>query len=104
MGEVEQQHDGVAPLLEPAVLVSDNCERCRGTGFLVPTGKALFDLAPWDGRDPAASDVPNSTVPCPDCGGTGRLVREVALSEFVQMAGESMSRYRAPSPSELRGG
>lgn len=102
----EQQHEGMAPLLEPAVLVADNCERCRGTAFVVKVGApdGLVSQEPWAGRDPLASDVPKNTEPCPDCNGQGRTLREVPLSEFVQMAGAVMQRFQAPSPSELRRG
>lgn len=101
------QHEGSAPLMEPAVLVVTNCEGCRGTGFVVkrPGDKGdPFVYVPWEGRDPLAADVPNNTVPHEDCDGSGRVVREVLLSEFVQMAGAVTSRYSAPSPSEVRGG
>jgi hypothetical protein len=98
----ERQHDGVAPLLEPAVIVVDNCEGCRGTGYRV--SRAGGSDAPWDGRDPVATDVPNNTVPHEDCDGSGRVAREVPLSEFVEMAAGVTLRYQAPSPSEVRRG
>jgi hypothetical protein len=104
-----RQHDGVAPLMEPAVLLVTNCEGCRGTGYLV--SRVGGHDAPWDGRDSLTTDVPNNTVPHteehdPDghCDGSGRVVREVLLSEFVQMAGAVTFRYSAPSPSEVRSG
>lgn len=106
-----RQHDGVAPLMEPAVLLVTNCEGCRGTGFVVKRdpdasvgpGEDPND-PPWAGRDPLATDVPNNTVPHEDCDGSGRVVQEVLLSEFVQMAGAITFRYSAPSPSEVRRG
>jgi hypothetical protein len=105
--EGERQHDGVAPLLEPAVLVVTNCEGCRGTGFVVmQAGRGIVREGepPWDGRDPLAADVPKQTVPHEDCDGSGRVVQEMLLSEFVQLAGGVTFRYSAPSPSEVRGG
>ena len=99
--EGSEQAEGHAPLLEAAVLVSENCPSCRGTGYRVlRTGG---HDAPWSGRDPLASDVPKNTGPCADCEGSGRTVREVPVSEFAQLAQQSLRPPRVPSPSELRG-
>jgi hypothetical protein len=101
MSDGSDQVDGHAPLLEPAVLVSENCEPCRGTGYrVVRTGGSD---APWEGQDLTVPDVPNNTVPCEDCDSAGRQVREVPLSEFVQLAAQIGVGPRVPSPSELRG-
>lgn len=108
MGSVQEQlqHEGHAPLLEPAVLVSENCPDCRGTGFKVVTGLAAE--TPWAKQDRDAQDVPRSTTPCGRCEGAGREVREVPLSELMQLLSQSQEQARqaarVASPSELRGG
>lgn len=103
-GNEQQQHDGVAPLLEPAVLVVTNCGgKCRGTGFVV-TKPGGGTEAPWELRDPLATDMPNHTEPCPTCDGSGRVVSEMLLSEFVELIGSKSLRLSAPSPSEVRRG
>jgi hypothetical protein len=108
MSEDDGQVDGHAPLLEAAVLVSQNCEPCRGTGYRVRSTRPVASGhdpigAPWDGRDAATPDVPTNTVPCEDCEGAGRQVHEVPLSELAQMLQQAATGPRAPSPSELRG-
>lgn len=97
-----QQHEGSVPLTGPAVLVAINCEGCGGTGFLVVTEGGM--RRPWQERDALITDVPNRTVPHEDCDGSGRVVQEIMLPDFVEMAGAVTFRYSAPSPSEVRRG
>lgn len=97
------QVDGHAPLLEPAVLVSENCPDCRGTGFRVVVRGSTPSELPWAGRDPLKQDMPKNTVPCEHCEGQGRQLREVPVSELAQLMNVSTQRPRSPSPSELRG-
>lgn len=72
--------EGHQPLLEPAVLVTENCDDCRGTG--------LEDRL--DGG------------PCGKCEGSGRLVSEVPMSIAYRMMADHSERATAPPPSELR--
>lgn len=72
--------DGHQPLLEPALIVSENCPECRGTGVL-----------------------PGDLV-CDTCGGTARLVHEVPMSEAWEMMQSAHARAVAPPPSILREG
>lgn len=99
--EPQQQVEGLAPLLEPAVLVSQNCPECRGTGFRVVKGAATE--APWLRASADVMDVPRRTVRCERCEGGGREVSEVPISEFVQLLQRSREAH-SPSPSELRRG
>jgi DnaJ-class molecular chaperone len=70
------------PLLEAAVLVSENCPECRGTGRR---------------HDRGAPDHP-----CELCEESGRLVSEVPMSvAFAQMQAAS-AQATAPPPSALR--
>lgn len=70
------------PLAEAAVLVSENCPECRGTGV----------------RD--AAQAPDH--PCELCEGSGRVVSEVPMSvAFAQMQAAS-ALATAPPPSALR--
>ena len=107
MDAEQQQHEGVSPLLEPAVIVVDNCKDCHGTGFrVIQPGRGIVrdGAPPWDGRDPLATDVPNNTEPCGECEGAGRIAEEVTLSDFAQMLATRTFRIAAPSPSEMRRG
>lgn len=97
-----QQAEGVAPLLGMAVLVVQNCEGCRGTGLLVETNAGAE--APWKGRDPLVADVPVRTVPHGECEGSGRVVVEMPVEEFAQLAQLAQTRYVAPAPSAVRSG
>ncbi len=66
------------PLLEPCLLISDNCRACRGT-----------------------AELPNG-APCEDCNGSGREVREMPLSAAWELAQGAHARLVAPPPSALR--
>lgn len=66
------------PLLEPAVLVSENCPDCHGTGEREGEGA------------------------CGRCDGDGRELHEVPLSEFHTMMQDAQRRVTAPPPSVLR--
>lgn len=68
------------PLLEPAVLVSENCSECRGTGV-----------------------VGEPEVECAACEGAARVVNEVPMSEAWEMMRSAHARLVAPPPSALRG-
>lgn len=70
------------PLLQPAILVSENCPECQGTG------------------EDRKSPVPHH--PCDRCEGSGREVREVPMSEAFEMLREQHLRITEPPPSELR--
>jgi DnaJ-class molecular chaperone len=98
---VAAESEGHAPLLEAAVLVSENCPDCRGTGYRVKQGEV--DVPPWDGRDPSVPDVPNRTVECSRCEGAGREVREVPLTELRQMLQGAAAGFAPLAPSEMRG-
>lgn len=76
------QHDGHQPLLEPAVLLSENCPECIGTGQI--------------------QNGPRAGGACDHCDGAGRQVREVPLSEVWTMMQTAHARVVAPPPSELR--
>lgn len=102
MAERPEQTDGHAPLLEPALLVSENCPECRGTGYKVVLGNG-DTVSPWLSADALSLDAPRKTTPCDRCEGAGREVREVPLSEVARMLHGAMQRYAPPSPSELRG-
>jgi hypothetical protein len=75
---VEPPTAAQTPLSEPAVLVSQNCERCGGTGGSTALG-------------------------CSRCDGSGRVVSEVPLSEFLQLLGQRQQATFAVSVSQLRG-
>lgn len=77
------QHEGHPPLLEAAVLLSENCLLCKGTGRIQP-GQPLEGAV------------------CHECDGAGRQVREVPLSELWPMAQQAHARVVAPPPSALR--
>jgi DnaJ-class molecular chaperone len=68
---------GHQPLMEPAVLVTENCPDCRGTGV---------------GAD----------EPCPMCEGSGRVVSEVPMSVAYAQMQACAARATAPPPSMLR--
>jgi hypothetical protein len=52
------------------------CARCEGCGYI--TGSLRWEI-PWsrwaDARDPRHSGGVLEAQPCPDCGGTGALIR-----------------------------
>lgn len=66
------------PLREPAILVSENCPECSGTGER------------------------SGGIPCPDCDASGRLINEVPASIAFGMLRDHNARATAPPPSVLR--
>jgi DnaJ-class molecular chaperone len=72
----------IEPLREPAVLLSENCPECRGTGQMYEPHR--------------------NSWPCGRCDGAGREVREVPLSEVWEMAQASHAAVIAPPPSMTR--
>lgn len=67
------------PLLEPGLLVTDNCTACRGTGRLAD----------------------EETV-CGDCGGSGREVTEMPLAQAFERAQAQAQALVAPTPTMAR--
>jgi hypothetical protein len=72
------------PLLEPALLVSDNCTACHGTG------------------DGTGETEGGRAALCTHCEGSGREVREMPVSAAFEMARQSYERLTAPPPSAVR--
>jgi len=98
-----------SPLLEPAVLVSENCSECGGTGYLIG-GRKVTDTAT---RQRIMADLeaerpvsPVRDAPCQNCETTGRVLREVPLSEFVQMLDNAIvvrsARLAAPGGGDAK--
>ena len=62
------------------------CARCEGCGYI--TGSLRWEI-PWsrwaDVKDPGHADGVLEAHPCPDCGGTGALIRMDA-QPTVQLA------------------
>lgn len=70
------------------------CARCEGCGYI--TGSLRWEI-PWsrwaDAKDPGHSDGVLEAHPCPDCGGTGALIRMDDVQPELQLA----SRRGLPS-------
>lgn len=65
---------------ENAMTEQRRCERCGGSGEILPLPLNPEDLATAISIDTAPTEV--LKVPCPDCGGTGILSADVPLTSW----------------------
>jgi DnaJ-class molecular chaperone len=63
------------------------CARCEGCGYI--TGSLRWEI-PWsrwaDAKDPGHNAGVLEAHPCPDCGGTGALIRLDATEPELKLA------------------
>jgi DnaJ-class molecular chaperone len=77
------------------------CARCEGCGYI--TGSLRWEI-PWsrwaDAKDPQHHDGVLEAQPCPDCGGTGALIRMDDVAAVEPGLPSRRGLHRQPSYAE----